>query len=54
MNQSDYRSMLEELLELDEGLSSFEMEFIDSLSYWDGDFTENQVKTLKKIWNRHC
>ena len=46
--------LLDELLDLDHGLSNWEMEFIQNLSEWDGCFTEPQVDTLRKLHERHC
>ena len=51
MTDSD---MLEELLELDEGLDSWTLEFIETLSHWDGDFTPRQQETLHKKWEKYC
>ena len=50
----ELREMLDELCELDHGLSRFEMDFIQNLSEWDGCFTEPQVGALRKIHERHC
>ncbi len=43
--------MLADLLDLNAGLSNWEMEFVESLSHWDGLFTEKQGETLEKIWD---
>ena len=48
--QKDLRNMLNELLELTEGLSAWEIDFLDSLYNWTGNFSEKQAETLKKIW----
>lgn len=47
-----YRDMLKDLLELDSGLSPWEVDFIESLNAWTGDFFEKQAKTLEKIYER--
>ena len=44
--------MLQELLDLDEGMTNKEMDFLDSLCEWEGDFTDNQFAWLESIWNR--
>jgi len=49
-----YRDMLQELLNLDDGLSSWECDFVESLSHWDGAFTESQAATLEKLYDKLC
>lgn len=39
-----YRGMLDELLSLDEGLTDWELDFIEMLSSWDGCFTKPQFE----------
>jgi len=46
------RDILNELLELDVGLSDFEVDFIESLSHWEGCFTRKQAVTIEKIYKR--
>jgi len=46
-------ALLEELLELDSGLTSWEIGFIESLDEWDGHFTEGQYEKLQEVHNRH-
>ena len=41
---------LKDLLDLEDGLTDWEMEFVDSLSTWDGPFTEKQRATMYKIY----
>lgn len=52
-NQQEYRNMVKELCELDSGLTEFEVDFIESLSHWSGNYTKKQVETLEKLWRRH-
>jgi len=47
-----YRDLLQELLDLEDGLRDWEVEFIDSLSNWKSTFTKKQVETLEKIYER--
>ena len=47
-----YKVMLSELLELEEGLSNWEVDFLESLSLWKGDFTFPQADKLEKIWTK--
>ena len=46
--------MLDEVLEVEEGLSGREIDFLDSLDNgWRGrDLTEKQAEWLNKIWER--
>jgi hypothetical protein len=53
-NQRELRQMLDDLLALDEGLTNWEMDFIDSLHNWKGCFTEKQADRLSAIWNKLC
>ena len=43
-------NMLDELLDLEEGLSDWEIDFIEKLSNWDGNFTTGQSKMLKSLY----
>lgn len=49
-DQDDAREMLQDLLDLEEGLSDWEVNFIDSLDNWKGKFTPKQIEILEKIW----
>ena len=48
------RNCLQELLDLDEGLTRWEVDFIESLSNWSNDFTPKQIETIYKIYERKC
>lgn len=45
--------LLQEMLDLDSGLTSWEIEFIESLDDWEGMFTEAQYEKLKEVHERH-
>jgi hypothetical protein len=57
-SDQDYRTMMEELLERDSGLTAWEIEFLDSLcdqgfrdeEHWY--FTEKQLACFEKTYNR--
>lgn len=49
-----YHELLEELCELDHGLNGWELDFIESLSDWDGLYTDTQANKLQEIYDRHC
>jgi hypothetical protein len=54
---SKYQDMLRELIDVDAGLTGWEMDFLDSLcgqGYLDDDhlITEKQANKLEQIWNR--
>jgi hypothetical protein len=51
--QKEYREMLRNLLDLDEGLTNWEITFLDDMNRWQGDFREKQAETIEKIWNKH-
>ncbi len=48
----ELRSILKDLLNLEEGLTAWEIEFLDKLNNWTGNFTVPQADTLEKISER--
>lgn len=46
------RSEVSDLLNVEGGLSDWEVKFIESVAKWRGDFTEKQVVTIHKVWDR--
>ena len=50
----DQRRDVRDLLDLEDGLTAWEMEFIESLDRdrWDGDLTEKQENCLQRIVDR--
>jgi len=50
--QRDAEERLQELLDVDEGLTQWEVDFIESMSRWEGDFTPKQIATIDKIYER--
>ena len=48
----DLQKMLDELLDLSEGLTDWEMDFLDSLSNRKNDFTYKQSKVLERLWDK--
>jgi hypothetical protein len=47
--------MLTEIAEVyEEVCSEWEINFVDSLLDWDGDFTEKQKAVLEKIYDKVC
>lgn len=51
-DQIEASEMLDELLDIDSGLSPWEVSFLDDLSRWNGPFTEKQIETIEKIHQR--
>ena len=45
----ELRELLEELCQVDEGLTSWECDFVDSVSSWEGLLTTKQGETIEKI-----
>jgi hypothetical protein len=39
----------QDLLDLDDGLASYEIDFIEDLTNWDGSFTVGQAEYLEKL-----
>jgi len=52
---SNDEQALEEVVVLAENgdLQSKEIDFVESLLRWDGDFTDGQRKYLYSIWEKH-
>ena len=46
------REMIDELFDVDEGLTSWEIDFLDSVNDWEGMFTERQAETIERMWNK--
>lgn len=44
-----YKDLLDELFDVESGLSNKEIDFMDSLNDWDGAFTEKQAEYLISI-----
>ncbi len=52
-DQKELRKMLKDLLNLESGLSDWEIEFIDSLNNWVNDFTPKQINKIEALWGKH-
>ena len=52
-DQKEALELLSELLELDEGLSSWEIGFITTLDEWDGHFSILQYEALREVHRNH-
>jgi hypothetical protein len=52
--QQKAKDHLRDLLELEDGLTDWEVNFIDDMSRWEGDFTEKQIAMIYKIYERRC
>jgi len=53
----DHEAMLRELCEIDQGLTDWEVGFIDSLTDWiklGRQLTPRQAQTLERIHDKHC
>lgn len=52
-----FKELLDEVLEVEEGLGSWELEFLESLSEQYDEtksFSEKQRVKLEEVWERHC
>ena len=49
-----YQALLTELVNIKSGLSEWEVDFVESLSHWEGPFTTKQADTLEKLYGRAC
>ena len=49
----EYRAMVGELLDLESGLTNWEIDFLDSLHDWEADeYTLKQIACLQKIYDK--
>ena len=48
------RDMVDALCDVEDGLSDWAVEFIDSMSKWDGEYTERQVAKIEELYGRYC
>ena len=48
------RGQLKDLLALEDGLSGWEVKFIEKLSKWEGNFSKNQAKSLDMLYQEKC
>jgi len=54
-DQDKAREMLDDLLEIDDGLSSWAVNFIDDMDRKRHlDWTENQIEKIAELHNKHC
>ena len=47
------RWKLEELLNIDSGIDEWDLDFIESLSHWDGMFTVKQADKIIEKWGKY-
>ncbi len=53
MDDHEYKKMIEEVLAKDVGLTSWEMDFIESVDTLV-KFTEKQRDVIERIWKKVC
>jgi len=49
---TDLRAKLQELLDLEDGLTEWEIEFLDFCHNWSGCFTTKMAKRLEEIHDK--
>ena len=52
-SQADLQEMLLGLLNLDSGLSEWEVNFIENMSKRTEDFTPNMANKIEELWGKH-
>ena len=52
--QEKAREHLQDLLNLNAGLTEWELEFVESVSKWTDDLTDKQIAMIYKIYERRC
>ena len=53
-SQKDCVAMLDDLDDVTQGLSNWDLDFMQSLHDWDGEYTDKQRAHLEKMWGKHC
>ncbi len=48
------RAEVRDLLQLEEGLSEWEVNFVEDVNKWRREYTPAQMKTIHRIWDRRC
>jgi len=51
-NSKKCREVVDALLNVESGLTNWEMDFLDNLKGWVGNFTEKQARVVEKIYDR--
>ena len=51
--QNSAKEHLKDLLDLDSGLTEWEVEFIENMSKWKGDFSPKQIAMIYKIYEKN-
>lgn len=51
----DYRKMIDEIVEIASELcNEWEIDFIEDMGNWKGEFTSKQKETIEKLYQRAC
>ena len=53
VSQSEYEECVDALLELEDGLSEWELKFVESVKAHDA-YTDKQKAKIIEIYDRHC
>ena len=48
------RVMMKDLLDLEEGLTDWKLNFIESISHGKGILSDRQCDTIESIWHKLC
>lgn len=48
------QQMVRALCNLDSDLSSWEVDFVESMSHLDGGFTSRQAEKIEELFDRYC
>ena len=53
-NEAEARECVKALCDLEEGLTDWEVNFIDTAASREAPFTEKQLKVIFDIYDKHC
>lgn len=52
--QLQLQQMVRALCDIDSGLSAWEVDFVETMSHRDGDFTPRQAEKIEELFDRYC
>lgn len=49
----EFHDMVRDLCDVESGLSHWEVEFVDDVADWTGNFSDKQKQKIKDLWEKH-
>ena len=54
LSQEQAKDYIEELLQVEGGLSAWEIDFIEAMENREADYTPNMLEKIEQVWSKHC